>query len=576
MPRKAARLAQSAGAANASRPGYPRIDFGTCALRKSCYAVPMRKWLIALIVLFGAGTAWWAAGLPRPGFLEADGRAGLPRLRTATLDRGPITAVVAATGTVNPVTLVQVGSQLSGQIRELLADFNSKVTADQPIAQLDTATLEARRAAAEADVHAAAAQITVSRAQAERAVADHTQARAQIEAVRAALLGAEASLRDAEVEAARTAELRARGVGTEREALRAGFAADRLRAAVAQAQADISRADAALLAAAAAARTADAQVEAAIAAREQRVAQLRQVEVDLRNATIKSPIDGVVVSRNIDVGQTVAASFQSPILFQIAASLDEMEVHATVDEADIGRVRPGQEVTFTVASYPSETLRGRVKEIRLAATTVQNVVTYTVVVNTSNASGRLLPGMTATLRIITDIRNDVLRVPNAALRWRPAGSAATQGSAAQTQGGGQQMDQALAQLSDLTEAQRTEIEAARVEMRSRMAALPQDPDARRQQAQAARQRLIARLNAVLTPDQRARLAALRGNAAAGQAGTIWVQEGEAPPRAIQLRIGLTDGSVTEIISGDIAEGIAVIIGQERAGAAPASAARRLF
>jgi len=132
----------------------------------------MRKWLIALVLLLGAGAAWWGAGMPRPGFLEADGRAGAPRLRTAMLDRGSITAVVAATGTVNPVTLVQVGSQLSGQIRELLADFNSKVKADQPIAQLDTATLEARRAAAEADVHAAAAQITVSRAQAERAVAD--------------------------------------------------------------------------------------------------------------------------------------------------------------------------------------------------------------------------------------------------------------------------------------------------------------------------------------------------------------------------------------------------------------------
>ena len=146
----------------------------------------MRRWLIALVLLVGAGIAWWGAGMPRPGFLEADSGAGAPRLRTATLDRGSITAVVAATGTVNPVTLVQVGSQLSGQIRELLADFNSKVTADQPIAQLDTATLEARRAAAEADVHAAAAQIAVTRAQAERAVADNAQARAQIEAVRAA------------------------------------------------------------------------------------------------------------------------------------------------------------------------------------------------------------------------------------------------------------------------------------------------------------------------------------------------------------------------------------------------------
>jgi len=138
------------------------------------------------------------------------------------------------------------------------------------------------------------------------------------------------------------------------------------------------------------------------------------------------------------------------------------------------------------------------------------------------------------------------------------------------------MDQALAQLTDLTDAQKTEIEAARGEMRARMAALPQDPDARRQQAQAARQRLVTRLNAALTPDQRARLAALRGSAAAGQAGTVWVQEGDAPPRAVQLRIGLTDGSVTEIISGDIAAGAAVVIGQERAGAAPAASGRRLF
>jgi len=184
--------------------------------------------------------------------------------------------------------------------------------------------------------------------------------------------------------------------------------------------------------------------------------------------------------------------------------------------------------------------------------------------------------MTATLRIITDTRNDALRVPNAALRWRPAGSAGTSGGTAQAPAGGQQMDQALAQLTDLTDAQRTEIEAARAEMRARMAALPQDPDARRQQAQAARQRLVARLNAVLTPDQRARLAALRGSASAGQAGTVWVQEGDAPPRAVQLRIGLTDGSMTEIISGEIAAGAAVVIGQERAGAAQAASGRRLF
>ena len=169
------------------------------------------------------------------------------------------------------------------------------------------------------------------------------------------------------------------------------------------------------------ARTARAQVGAAEAAREQRAAVLRQVEVDLNNATIRAPIDGIVISRNVDLGQTVAASLQAPVLFQIAANLQEIEVWATVDEADIGRVRPGQEVPFTVAAWPGETVTGRVRETRLAAQTVSNVVTYTVVISVPNPGGRLLPGMTATMRIITDQREDVLRVPNAALRWRPPG-----------------------------------------------------------------------------------------------------------------------------------------------------------
>lgn len=536
----------------------------------------MRKTLAAAGLLAVLAAGWWWAGMP--GLSTAtDGANGTPpRLRTAQADRGAITAVVAATGTVNPVTLVQVGSQLSGQIRELFADFNTRVAADQPIARLDTATIEARRAAAEADVHAAAAQVAVARAQAERATADEAQSAAQIEAARAAVLGVEASVRDAEGEAARTAELRARGVGAERDALRAAFAAERSRAAVAQARADLLRAEAAAMSAAAAARTARAQVDAADAAREQKDAILRQVEVDLRNATIRSPIDGVVVSRNIDIGQTVAASFQAPVLFQIAASLDEMEVHATVDEADIGRVRQGQEVTFTVAAFPSETLRGRVKDIRLAATTVQNVVTYTVVIAAPNAAGRLLPGMTATLRIITEERPQALRVPNAALRWRPPGAAAS-GGGEQAAPGQAQLDQALAALTDLTPAQRAEIEAARAEMRSRMAALPQDADARRQQAQAARQRLVSRLNAVLTPDQRAQLAAMRGGArATGQPGTVWVLEGNGAPRAVPVRTGISDGSVTEILAGALEPGAAVVVGQERAGAAAPSAARRLF
>lgn len=539
----------------------------------------MRRLILLPGIALLLGGLWWAAGMPGLALLR-DGHAGdgaLPRLRTAATDRGPITAVVAATGTVNPVTLVQVGSQLSGQIRELFADFNTRVASNDPIARLDTATIEARRAAAEADILAAAAQVAVARASAERATADQAQARAQIEAARAALLGAEATARDAEGEATRSAELRARGVGAERDALRARFAAERTAAAVAQARADVLRAEAAALSAAAAARTAVAQVEAAEAARAQKQAILRQVEVDLGNATIRSPIDGIVVSRNIDIGQTVAASFQAPVLFQIAASLDEMEVHATVDEADIGRVRAGQDVSFTVAAFPAETMRGRVKDIRLAATTVQNVVTYTVVVATPNAAGRLLPGMTATLRVVTEHRPEALRVPNAALRWRPPG-AASGGPGGETQAPGQaQLDQALATLTDLTDAQRAEIAAARAEQRARMQGLPADADARRQQTQAARQRLVSRLNAVLTPDQRARLAALRGGARqGGTPGTVWVLDGNGAPRSVAVRTGITDGTTTEILSGGLEPGAVVVVGQDRAGAAAAPAGRRLF
>ena len=502
----------------------------------------------------------WAGGATEQG----------PRLRLAEVERGPITAVVAATGTVNPVLSVQVGSQLSGQIRELFADFNTRVTAGQPVARLDTRTIEARQAAAQADLQSAVAAVAVARAGAEKAEADLASARAQLLSARARLDSAEAQARDGEAELRRAQDLRARGVNAERDLSRALFLAERLRADVAAARAAIAQQEAMLLGAEATLRTSRAQIAAAEAAQAQRAAQLQQVEVDLTNATIRAPIDGVVVSRNVDIGQTVAVSLQSPILFQIAASLDEMEVWATVDESDIGRIRAGQEVTFTVAAHPGVTLRGRVKDIRLAPATVQNVVTYTVVVTAPNTNGRMLPGMTATLRIVTDQRENAVRVPNAALRWRPAGTSA-EGNATPAPGAGP-IEQALRELPDLTPAQRAEITTAQTELRERMANLPQDAEARRQQAQAARQRLTARFNAVLTPEQRARLAELRAGARGGGApGTVWVVEAEgAAPRALSVRTGLTDGSVTEIVSG-LEDGLRVVVGTERA-AAPRTAA----
>ena len=543
----------------------------------------MRRFLATFLLLagLGAGLFWYGApvasalNLPWPG---GGAEAGGPRPRTAAVDRGAVTAAVSATGTVNPLVTVSVGSQLSGQIRELLADFNTRVSAGQPVARLDTAQIEARRTAAAADLRAAEVAVLVAEAGAEKAAAEAAQAEAQVQAAEAGVASAEAALRDAEYEARRTEELRRGGHGAVRDAVRAAFTADKARAELANARATVAQMRANQLAAAASARTARAQVEAARATQTQRAAQLRQVEVDLSYTTIRSPIDGVVVSRNVDLGQTVAASFQAPVLFSIAANLEEMEVWATVDEADIGRVRPGQEVPFTVASYPGETLSGRVKEIRLAAQTVSNVVTYTVVVTVPNAGGRLLPGMTATLRIVTEHRADALRVPNAALRWRPRGGGGREAAAAEGRGtggpgpgGGGVVEQVLRELLDLTPAQRAEIEAAQAEMRERAANLPRNAEGRQGQMQAARQRLISRVNAALSPEQRARLSELRGTR--GTAGTVWVaKEGGAPPRAVPVRLGVTDGTVTEIVSGDLAPGQAVVVGLERqGGAAPAAA-----
>lgn len=523
--------------------------------------------LILAVALAGGGYLYGGQALATLGW--ATGEASGPRLRAAPVDRGPITAIVSATGTVNPVVSVIVGSQLSGQVREVAGDFNQRVTAGQMLARLDTQQLEATRAAAVAELSSAQAAVAVAQASAQRADAEALRAAAQLTSARANITRVAAQAQDAEFEARRTEELRRSGVGAVRDATRAGFTVEGARAQLAAAEADAAQAEAQLAAAQAAARTAHAQVTAAQATLAQRTAQLRQVDVSLSFAVIRSPIDGIIVSRSVDLGQTVAASLQAPTLFTIAANLDEMEVWATVDEADIGRIQPGQSVTFTVAAHPQVNLLGRVKDIRLSPTTVNNVVTYTVVVTAANREGRMLPGMTATLRIVTDARPEALRVPNAALRWRPAGAGGAIAAPANP------MEAALRQMEDVTPAQRQAIEAAQAEFRAAMEALPADAEARRRGAQAARQRLQAALTSSLTPDQRARLAAARGQRGAAM-GTVHVLEANGTPRAIPVRTGLTDGQVTEVLSGPLEEGMQVVVGTERAGAARAPTGRGLF
>jgi HlyD family secretion protein len=347
-------------------------------------------------------------------------------VRVAVADRGPIVAAVSATGTLNPRHTVDVSSQLSGQVREVLVDFNSRVTAGQALARLEDSHHVARLGAAVAEEEAARANLALAESQRLRAEAQAAAALAARERAIANARARDVAERDAAAELARRLALRDRGVGAATDAERAAFAAERTRAELAGAEAQAAEAEALAAAAAADLKVAAASVAAATATVAQRVAQRRQIEVDIERSVIRSPIDGVVVNRQVNVGQTVAASLSAPTLFLIAGDLAEMEVWATVDEADIGRVREGQTVRFSVGAWPEERFTGRVRTVRLASTVTQNVVTYTVVVSVRNEDGRLMPGMTATMRIETDRRDDVLRVPAAALRFRPAGSSISQ------------------------------------------------------------------------------------------------------------------------------------------------------
>jgi HlyD family secretion protein len=304
--------------------------------------------------------------------------------------RGPLQATVSASGTVSPVSQVSVGSQISGQIRDLYADFNSEVKAGQLIAQIDPATYEYRVRSAEADVEAARASVLTALATAQ--VARAGVSRAQTDSAEAVRMHE------------RNLKLMAQGFIAQSEA-------DRTRAALASAQEALKGAQAQQA-------VAEAQVSTAQATVAQREAMLAQARVDLGRTRIVSPVSGMVIKRAVERGQTVAASLQAPEMFVIAQNLSDMQVEASIDEADVGRIRRGQKASFTVDAFPGDTFEGEVRQVRKAALNVANVVTYVGVVRFQNTSGRLLPGMTANVRIVTDERADVLKVPNAALRVR--------------------------------------------------------------------------------------------------------------------------------------------------------------
>lgn len=374
-------------------------------------------WIIGIVV---------AAGLLTGGYLYTQGIGARPAFRTAAVTRGPLTSAVSATGTLNAVITVQVGSQISGQIKELHADFNSVVKKDQLIARIDPESFEAKVNQNKAQVDAARASVLNQQAVVEKSRADLENARAALAASRANTAKAQVTVVDSKRTLGRNRDLRTRGLIAQADEDTAQAAYD---SAVAQQEASKAQEEAqgsAVRSAEAQLRVAEAMLTNAKAQVVQNEAALQQAQVDLDRTFIRAPVDGIVVGRNVDRGQTVAASLQAPTLFTIAQDLRNMQVDTNVDEADVGRVKLGQTVTFTVDAFPGRTFSGEVVQIRKAPLVVQNVVTYDVVVSAKNPDQRLLPGMTANVRILIEQKENVMQVPNAALRFRPPGVEATE------------------------------------------------------------------------------------------------------------------------------------------------------
>ena len=340
---------------------------------------------LLLVVAALAGGAWWWFNKRTAG--------DQPQLRTAKVERGTLTATVAASGTLAATVQVQVSSQVSGQIREVLADFNSEVKKGQVIARIDPETFEYRVRQAQADVDAAQAQVGVQQA--------------TLASRRADLSRATINLEEAKRDLDRKNELVERNFisPAERDKAKSIYRALEQDVVTANAQIDLAQ----------------AQLRNAGSTVQQREALLASARVDLGRTIIRAPVDGVVIKRSIEPGQTVAVSLAAPELFLIAQNLRDMQVEVSIDEAEVSRLRVGQKTTFTVDAFPGRTFSGLVTQVRKAALNVQNVITYTAVVSADNESLVLLPGMTANVRVITDVRENVLKVPNAALRFKPPG-----------------------------------------------------------------------------------------------------------------------------------------------------------
>jgi HlyD family secretion protein len=542
----------------------------------------MRR-LVSLAVVAGlVGAGVW-------GYFYTQSRGNAPKYRTARVERGPLTATVSASGNLNAVTTVLVGSQVSGQIKELHADFNTLVKRNQIIARIDPEIFEAKVNQAKADLEASGAAVLNQEAQVQKARADVENARAAAAEAKANTAKSQVGVIDAKRDFNRKTELFRRELIAKSDLDSSQAAHDSALALLDASRAKEQSLAAAIQSASAQLRVAEAQLQASRAQVDQKRAALAQAQADLDHTTIRAPVNGVVVSRAVDVGQTVAASLQAPTLFTIAEDLTKMQVEVSVDEAEIGRIKLEDRTTFTVDSFPGQTFTGLVVQIRKAAQVVQNVVTYTVVVAVDNPGGRLLPGMTANVKMIVAEKPSVLKVPNAALRFRPPGSdgapvsGGARAEAPRGEGGGgagggrqsiEQIRERLVKGLSLSAEQQKKLDPILADSRQQIMALRELPEAERgPRAQKVREATRVRIREILTPEQQARYDEFAGSSSGGDPrsgapGRVFVLDGDKL-KPITLTLGISDGTATEVLRGDLEEGREIVIG----GVGPASGSR---
>ena len=503
---------------------------------------------------------------------------------TESVGKGNIRNVVNATGSVQAVLTVQVGSQVSGQIQALYADFNSVVKRGQLLAKIDPRNFETQVEQAKANLAAAQAHVTTVEADLINQTASLQSAKANLEASKVARDNSSVIFK-------RYEELRASGVVSQNDYDTAKATFDGNVAKYNQAEAQVKQAEAAINSSKANVTQAKAQVA-------QSQAALDQAQVSLDYTTIYSPVDGVVVQRSVDVGQTVAASLQTPTLYLIANDLTKMQVNASVDEADIGNVSNAVDVQFTVDAYRNDVFKGTIAEIRLNPLTVQNVVTYSVIINVDNSQLKLKPGMTANIRMTVAQRDHVLKIPNAALRYVPPGM--TREEVAQmtrTQGPGAQAANPSTSSADSAlaagEGDGTGRGADRGHGKSSAggpqgAAMSQNFQARgsgRGNRQASGENTVSPMamgpepgHPILAPGQlwnpAEKIQFPTTNRRSTRPAVVWVLGADRKPQAKQVVTGITDGVATEVVSGELNEGDKIIVADTtQAGTASAGGGR---